>query len=81
MSVDAPLCKEKEPRILRGRKDQATVFSCQVEANPALDIQFWWTFNNSEHSVELLEVSSSYLVYIKICLAGPGQCGYWVVAQ
>ena len=48
-----PVCKEKEQLIFDSSKDQPVAFSCVMDANPASDINFKWTFNNSERFIQI----------------------------
>ena len=48
-----PVCKEKEHLIFESSKHEPVVFSCEMDANPLSDINFKWTFNNSERFIQI----------------------------
>ena len=56
---DSPSCKEKDKLIVNTLKNHPVVFSCDMEANPANNMNFKWTLNNSEHNVELEVLTTS----------------------
>lgn len=52
----APVCKEPDPRSIGVARGETARILCEVEANPATDLQFSWSVNTSLGAKELPEV-------------------------